>query len=72
MRSAAHLEAFLIKQGVLFLARLCFRRVQRRACAIAHLMSKPDMYMIHAFITFGDLFLNVLIMSIVFLKAVHV
>ena len=30
--SAAHLQAFLIKQGVLFFARLqCFRRVQRLA-----------------------------------------
>ena len=38
VRSAAHLEAFWIKQGVLFLARLCFRRVQRRACTIARII----------------------------------
>ena len=30
MQSAAHLEAFLIKQGLLFLAHLkCFRHVQK-------------------------------------------
>ena len=38
VRSAAHLEAFWIKQGVLFLARLCFRRVQRRARTIARII----------------------------------
>ena len=37
--SAAHLEAFLLKQGMLFLARLkCFRHAQRYASAIAHLI----------------------------------
>ena len=39
MRSAARLEAFFIKQGVLFFARLqCSRRVRRRARAIARLI----------------------------------
>ena len=39
VRSVAHLEAFLIKQDVLLLARVqCFRRVQRRASAIARLI----------------------------------
>ena len=39
MQSAAHLEAFLIKQGVLFFACLeCFRRAQRCAHAIACLI----------------------------------
>ena len=39
VRSAAHLEAFLIKQGVVFLARLQrFRRVQRHARAIGRLI----------------------------------
>ena len=42
MRSATLLEAFLIKQGVLFFAhRQCFRRAQRHARAIARLMPKP-------------------------------
>ena len=41
VRSATHLETFLIKQGVLFFARLqCFRRVQRRARAIACLICR--------------------------------
>ena len=41
VRSAANLEAFLIKQGVLFLARLQrFRRVQRLAQAIARLICR--------------------------------
>ena len=37
--SAAHLEAFLIKQGMLFFVRLqCFRHVQRHAHVITHLI----------------------------------
>ena len=41
VRSAAHLESFLMKQGVLFLARLQhFGRAQGRARAIAHLISR--------------------------------
>ena len=41
LRSAVHLEAFLIKEGVPFLGRLeCFRRVQRRTCAIACLICR--------------------------------
>ena len=41
VRSATHLEAFLIKQGVLFFALLeRFRRVQRSARAIAHLICR--------------------------------
>ena len=41
VRSAAHFETFLIKQGVLFLAHLkCFRRLQRRARAIARLICR--------------------------------
>ena len=39
VQSAAHLEAFLMKQGVLLLACLqCFRRVQRHASVIACLI----------------------------------
>ena len=41
VRSAAHLEAFLIKQGVLFSACLqCFSHVQRHARAIARLICR--------------------------------
>ena len=39
MQSAAHLEAFLIKQGMLFLAHLKgFKRVQRHVRVIARLI----------------------------------
>ena len=39
VRSAAHVEAFLIKEGVLFFARhLCFKCVQRREDAITRLI----------------------------------
>ena len=56
VRSAAHLEAFLIKQGLLFFACLqCFRCVQRRARAIARLMPKPV----------REITLNIIIMIIV-------
>ena len=45
VRSATHLEALLIKQGMLFLAHLyCFRRVQRWARAIAHLICRSLKY----------------------------
>ena len=41
MRSATLLEAFLIKQSVLFFAhRQCFRRAQRHARAIARLICR--------------------------------
>ena len=41
VRSAAHLEAFLIKQGVLFFAGLySLRRAERRARAIARLICR--------------------------------
>ena len=38
MWSATHLEVFLVKQGMLFLARLCFGHVQRHVHAIAPLI----------------------------------
>ena len=45
LRSATCLEAFLIKQGVPFFARLqCFWRVQRRAHAIARLICRSLIY----------------------------
>ena len=44
LRSPAPLEAFLIKQGMLFLAHLCFRRVQRHARAIACLICRSLCY----------------------------
>ena len=45
VRSATRLEAFLIKQGVLFFARLqCFRRVRRLARAIARLICRSLIY----------------------------
>ena len=45
VRSVAHLEAFLIKQDVLFFARLQrFRQVQRRARAIACLICRSLCY----------------------------
>ena len=45
VRSAAHLKAFWIKQGVLFFARLlCFKCVQRRARVIARLICRSYIY----------------------------
>ena len=45
MRSATRLEAFLIKQGMLFFARLqCFRRVRSRARAIERLTYAKALY----------------------------
>ena len=51
MQSAAHLEAFLIKQGLLFLAHLkCFGHVQRRAHAIARLICRSLISVLQLFV----------------------
>ena len=48
VQSATHLEAFLIKQGVLFFARLqCFMCAQRHALAIACLVCQSLFLLLH-------------------------